>query len=228
MLQIIEKDNNEIISISSRDIAELTNKEHKHVIRDIETSLGVSSAGYAQLWTHPQNKQQYKEYLLPKNIALGIVSGYSFELRMKIINRLEELENLKHKPLSYEQTMQNALLLADKRVKQLEQKITDDKPKVSFATTVESSINSILIGQWAKSINLKAKDVREWLNKKGYMFKDSKDNWTIYANEQTKKYFDLVPTTSATTKGTFVNYTVKIKGEGQISLTDKILKDLGK
>lgn len=226
MLEIIQKENIDVIAISSRDIAELTNKEHKHVIRDIETSLGDSCVRYVQFWTHPQNKQQYKEYVLPKNIALGIVSGYSFELRMKIINRLEELENLKNKPLTYEQVMQNALMIADKKVKELEYKIELDKPKVSFASTVESSLNSVLIGQWAKSINLKEKDVRLWLNKNKYIFRDSKSKWTIYANEKVKQYFELVPSTNSNQTGTHLNYTVKIKGEGQIALTDKILKDL--
>ena len=101
-----------------------------------------------------------------------------------------------------------------------------DKPKVSFASTVESSLNSVLIRQWAKSINLKEKDVRAWLNEKKYIYRDSKSNWTIYATEKAKQYFELVPSTNSNQTGTHLNYTVKIKGEGQIALTDKILKDL--
>ena len=122
--------------------------------------------------------------------------------------------------------MQNALLIADKKVKELEHKIEIDKPKVSFASTVESSLNSVLIRQWAKSINLKEKDVRAWLNEKKYIYRDSESNWTIYATEKAKQYFELVPSTNSNQTGTHLNYTVKIKGEGQIALTDKILKDL--
>ncbi len=137
-----------------------------------------------------------------------------------------EVEKRQNKPLTYEQIMQNALLLADKKVKELEHKIEVDKPKVSFASTVESSLNSVLIRQWAKSINLKEKDVRDWLNEKKYIYRDSKSNWTIYATEKAKQYFELVPSTNSNQTGTHLNYTVKIKGEGQIALTDKILKDL--
>ena len=137
-----------------------------------------------------------------------------------------DIEKNKNKPLTYEEVMQNALLLADKKVKELENKIQLDLPKVAFATTVEASINSVLIRDWAKSIDLKEKDVRNWLNKKGYIFRDVKGSWCVYANDTAKKYFESVPTTNATTKGTFINYTVKIKGEGQIALTDKIIKDL--
>ena len=137
-----------------------------------------------------------------------------------------DIEKNKNKPLTYEEVMQNALLIADKKVKELEHKIEVDKPKVSFASTVESSLNSVLIRQWAKSINLKEKDVRAWLNEKKYIYRDSKSNWTIYATEKAKQYFELVPSTNSNQTGTHLNYTVKIKGEGQIALTDKILKDL--
>lgn len=101
-----------------------------------------------------------------------------------------------------------------------------NKPKLSFVATVESSINSVLIRDWCKSINLREKDVREWLRSKGYIYKNAHSKWRLSANETAKKYFEAVPTTQATTKGTFLEYTIKIKGEGQIALTDKILKDL--
>lgn len=114
----------------------------------------------------------------------------------------------------------------EEKVKTLEHKIEVDKPKVSFASTVESSLNSVLIRQWAKSINLKEKDVRAWLNEKKYIYRDSKSNWTVYATEKAKQYFELVPTTNSNQTGTHLNYTVKIKGEGQIALTDRILNDL--
>ncbi len=109
-----------------------------------------------------------------------------------------EVEKTKNRPLTYEEVMQNALLLADKKVKELENKIQLDLPKVAFATTVEASINSVLIRDWAKSIDLKEKDVRSWLNKKGYIFRDVKGSWCVYANDTAKKYFESVPTTKVT------------------------------
>lgn len=79
-------------TIISRDIALLTNKDHRNVCRDIKSQLGeIPSLKFEQSYI-ADNGRKYKEYILPKCIALGIVSGYSFELRMKIINRLEELE----------------------------------------------------------------------------------------------------------------------------------------
>jgi len=223
-LQILENTDNEV-SITSRDIASLTEKEHKNVKVDIEKALNRDTLKFKRIYLDSMNRNQ-TEYVLPKNIALGIISGYSFDLRMKIINRLDELEKQVSKPLTYEQIMQNALLLADTRVKELENKIQLDVPLVSFATTVKSAINSVLIRDWAKSIGLKEKDVRVWLYAKGYMYKNVQDKWCVYATDKAKKYFEAVPTTQSTTKGTFVNYTIKIKGEGQTALTDLITKDI--
>jgi len=61
-------------------------------------------------------------------------------------------DKLSSKPLSYEEIMQNALYLADKKVKELEYSnkvlnnvIQEQKPKVAFANSVSASNDSILI-----------------------------------------------------------------------------------
>ena len=86
-----------VLTMSSRDIAELTGKEHKHVLRDCLTifeELDLDPMGYAQNWTHPQNGQTYTEYLLPKDLVETLITGYSIKLRYQVIQRLHELENL--------------------------------------------------------------------------------------------------------------------------------------
>lgn len=83
-----------VATMSSREIAELTGKEHCHVIRDIEKMLddlniGVSKFGGSYLSS--QNKE-LPCFNLPKRETLILVSGYNIAMRAKIIDRWQELE----------------------------------------------------------------------------------------------------------------------------------------
>lgn len=129
------------VSISSRDIAKHTNKKHSHVKRDIEVSLKKDVSKFGRIYLDNMNRQQ-TEYMLPKNIALGIVSGYSFELRMRIINRLEELEN-KNKvslPTSYKEALLALVAKEEELEKAIETKawISDKKTATAMNTASQA------------------------------------------------------------------------------------------
>lgn len=81
--------------MSSREIAELTEKEHFHVMRDIRTmlkGLELAEEGYIQNWRHPQNGQTYEMFGLPKDLTITLVSGYNVQVRHRIVTRWMELE----------------------------------------------------------------------------------------------------------------------------------------
>lgn len=121
--------NNESLTMSSREIAELTGKMHRHVFRDADLmliQLGLETTGYVQRWTHPQNNQCYNELLLPEDLTLTLVSGYNVKLRKVIVDKWIEIRN---KPLhQIPQTLGEALQLAADQAKQLELQA----PKVAF------------------------------------------------------------------------------------------------
>lgn len=81
-------------TMSSVEIAELTGKRHDHVMRDIKVMLdelqtpaptfGGSYVG--------ANRKQLPCFNLPRRECLILVSGYSVELRARIIDRWEVLE----------------------------------------------------------------------------------------------------------------------------------------
>ena len=81
--------------MTSREIAELTGKEHAHVCRDIAamlSELGEKPDGYLQSWIHPQNKQTYYEYHLNRELTDTLLTGYSAVARRKVIARWHKLE----------------------------------------------------------------------------------------------------------------------------------------
>lgn len=105
------------LTMTSREIAELTGKQHAHVMRDIRTMLvdlygeeGVSKFGDTQI--NNQNGQSYPIFNLPKRETLVLVSGYSIAMRARIIDRWQELEAQQSKPLATELSRMDILRLA--------------------------------------------------------------------------------------------------------------------
>ena len=85
---------NAAITMSSREIAELTGKEHFNVVRDIRTvleALGKDAISFEGIYQDSRNRTQ-TEYLLPRREVEILLTGYSIPLRAKVIDRLHELE----------------------------------------------------------------------------------------------------------------------------------------
>ena len=82
-------------TMSSREIAELTGKEHGHVKRDIEQMLkalekDVSTFGCIYLDSVGRKQTEYR---LDRELTQTLITGYSIPLRHKVIQRLNELES---------------------------------------------------------------------------------------------------------------------------------------
>ena len=83
-------------TMSSREIAELTGKEHKNVKRDIENmlkELGKDALSFERIYLDSMNRQQ-TEYHLDRELTQTLITGYSIPLRHKVIQRLNELESV--------------------------------------------------------------------------------------------------------------------------------------
>jgi phage regulator Rha-like protein len=111
-------------TMSSREIAELTEKRHDHVLADTRKmleELGLRSTDFSVDLPDSYGRLQ-PAFNLPKRECLILVSGYSMELRARIIDRWQELEAQAVKPMSVlPQTYIEALeqLLIAKRAEQL-------------------------------------------------------------------------------------------------------------
>jgi phage regulator Rha-like protein len=82
------------LTMTSREIAELTGKQHKDVLYDIRKmldDLGKTSADFSADLPDTYGRLQ-PCFRLPKRETLILVSGYSTELRARIIDRWQELE----------------------------------------------------------------------------------------------------------------------------------------
>ncbi|MFD1801295.1 phage antirepressor KilAC domain-containing protein [Mixta tenebrionis] len=164
------------IKMSSREIAMLTQKQHKHVVRDIESmleQLGECPEGYAHFWTHPQNNQTYREYRLDREHTECLIAGYSAILRMKIIRRLRELEG-ECAPMP--QTLPEALRLAADMAEQnarLESKAQLDAPKVAFVEQYVEAGGAKSLRETAKILNMPEKAMIDVLLRDKVLFRQS-------------------------------------------------------
>ncbi|WP_201770073.1 Rha family transcriptional regulator [Kozakia baliensis] len=80
-------------TMSSREIAELTGGSHDNVLKTVRGLINRGIVfGNDTPYVHPQNGQVYHEILLDYRNTMVVISGYSPELRAKIIDRWIELE----------------------------------------------------------------------------------------------------------------------------------------
>lgn len=114
------------VTMSSREIAELTEKRHDHVKRDIEnmlTELKKDIPSFGGIYLDSMNREQV-EYRLDRELTETLITGYSIPLRHKVIRRLHDLEEQAARPMTQaEITAANANHLVAVERQQREQQV---------------------------------------------------------------------------------------------------------
>ena len=133
LLPITEK--NASLTMSSREIAELINKNHSDLCRSIERLIAKEVIGGYQpmAYTHPQNGQTYYEYHLTKRDSLIVVAQNCPEFTAAIVDRWQELEA--QQAVQLPQTFAEALRLAADLEEQKQALLLENhrmKPKAAF------------------------------------------------------------------------------------------------
>ena len=131
------------------------------------------------------------------------------------------------------QTFSQALYLAAEQAQQIEllqQKTRADAPYVSFAKSVEASVDSILIGNYAKllsdseGVSIGQNRLFDFLRASGYLISGGARHNVPYQKHIENGYFEVTTQTFAGSTGTHQKFTTKITGKGQIALAGKIVE----
>lgn len=83
------------LTMSSREIAELTGKRHDHVLADCRKmfeALKIQSTDFSGDYQDERGRT-YQEFLLDQDLTMTLVMGYSIELRHRVAKRWRELES---------------------------------------------------------------------------------------------------------------------------------------
>ena len=89
-----------VSTMTSREIAEITGKRHKHVLTDIRkmlSELGITAADFATQYKDSCGRMQ-PCFNLPKSETLILVTGYSIPVLAKVLDRWDALETGKATP----------------------------------------------------------------------------------------------------------------------------------
>ncbi|QIE96587.1 phage regulatory protein/antirepressor Ant [Pantoea stewartii] len=153
-------------TMTSREISEITGKQHQHVKRDIENMLAdlkEDASNFGRIYFDSMNRQQ-TEYHLDREHTECLITGYSAILRMKVIKRLHELEQ--SQPVKIPQTYAEALRLAaemEEEKERLQLQLTEAAPKVAFVDRYVTATGSMTFRQVAKLLEAKEPELRLFL-----------------------------------------------------------------
>ena len=229
-LTVIESSN--VLTMSSLEIAELTGKQHKHVLTDIRNmlnSLKIDSAVFTAQYKDSTGRSLVM-FNLPKRETLILVSGYNVAMRARIIDRWQELEQKESAQFKMPKTLSEALLLAGQQAALAEERqrlLEQQKPKVEFAETVERSDGTLTMGEFAKLLPKEWKIGRnklfKWLRDNKYLMKDNVP-YQRYVNEG---LFEVIETVNEYDSQDYINLLTLITGKGQLYVTGKLKEALG-
>lgn len=116
-----------------------------------------------------------------------------------------------------------------KELRQLNEKVAADKPKVLFAEAVETAKTSILIGDLAKLIKQNGVDIGqkrlfEWLRNNGYLIKGGSSKNMPTQRSMEMGLFEVKESTIVNPDGSVrVTKTTKVSGKGQKYFINKFL-----
>lgn len=182
----------DVQTMTSREIAELTGKAHNHVMRDIRNMVellgGEPKIGFTEIINNLGLPSKDKYYELTRRETLILVSGYSIELRARIIDRWEELEQKQQVPAlnlndpkqllgllqNYaERTLEleNKVVVQEKVIAITSQQLEEAAPKVEFVDKYVEASGLLGFREVAKMLGVKEAVLRAWLVGTGAMYR---------------------------------------------------------
>ena len=155
----IENLNGELY-VSSRDIAKGLNRNHRDVLKSIDEIIGDDSVRKSSqpliipsTYIHPQNKQEYREYLLTKDgftLYMFNIQGHN-DFKMAYINKFNEMEQALRNPFKNMSKEMQSIWLLDTKTQELDKKI--DNVAKDFNYFVENeTLSSVMCDELSKKV----------------------------------------------------------------------------
>lgn len=210
--------------MSSVEVAELTGKQHKHVLEDIRKMLvEIQSAEKSADYKDSMGRTQ-PCLMLDKDESLCLVAGYSAVLRMRIIRRWQELEAQQGPKVP--RTYAEALLEAGRLAMELDQAqatIAIQAPKAEFADRVAGADKGTLIGNFAKTVGLGPKQIFAVLRELRILMSGGNRHNLPFQEYLDRGYFTVAEKPYEVHGETRLGFQPLITGKGQQWLTKRLI-----
>ena len=175
------------IEMSSRDLAELTGKEHKNVMADIRDEIeklkkeGEINELIFQLVEYLDAKGEKRpQFVFGKEGAMQIAMRYSAVIRRKVILKLEELENKTKLPTNYLESLKQLVISEERRIE------AERKNAILMHINKNYTMTEI-----AKELGMKsAIELNMALNDKKIQYKIN-GTWVLYSKYSNLGYEDI-------------------------------------
>lgn len=155
-------------TMSSREIADLTGKDHKNVRRDIEAMLKVlkkDALSFERIYQDSMNRPQI-EYLLDEEHTLCLTSGYDVAQRMAIIQQWKA----RTPALSYLDTARMLVASLEAQQQQANQ-LAIAAPKVEALDRIATADGLLCITSAAKHLQVRPKDLFRLLQERQWIYR---------------------------------------------------------
>lgn len=176
------------LTMSSREIAELTGKEHANVMRDIRNMLGVlkkDAISFEGIYQDAYGRDK-PCFNLDRELTMTLVSGYDIELRYRVVTRLAELEAQQSAPAQALPDFTNPAAAARAWADAIEQKqaiavqaqqVTQQlalvAPKAEALDRISASDENITFTQASKVLGIKRETLTQWLHSHGWIYRQN-------------------------------------------------------
>ncbi len=196
--QLVEVRDGQVV-VNSRQVAEKFGKEHKNVLQSIEEIISVTGDAEKSAslfmktnYIHPQNKQQYKEYIMNRDGFSLLVMSFNntkkvLEWKLKYIAAFNEMEEqLLSKPAFVLPDFTNPIIAArawadECEAKQIAQaKVVELLPKANYYDVILQSKKAMPIKQIAKDYGMTAQEFNKLLSRLSVQYKEG-GVWYLYA-----------------------------------------------
>ena len=236
---ILSTQNGEPVA-SSRQIAESFEKNHRDVLRAVD-SLKEDVRSFAQMFFETDTPDSYgrpqRTYLMTRDgftlLAMGFTGKAALAWKLKYIAAFNEMEKqlAQRPPLSRSELMAQALIAAHDELEHKNAQIAELTPKGIFADAVSASKQSILVGELAKLLCQNGVDIGpnrlfDWLRANGYLIRRNGTDRNMPTQRAVEMgLFEIKESTVVHSDGhTTINKTPKVTGKGQVYFVNLFLK----